>query len=95
MPPSIAQAVLTKQQAATANGNAAVASNGEEGGPTQSKSKAQFVHTIKLLFTNPNYVLLIVSYGMNVGTFYAVSTLLNQIILDKFPLDKNPVSCHS
>lgn len=32
-----------------------------------------------------NYTLLLVSYGMNVGVFYAISTLLNQIVLFHYP----------
>lgn len=35
--------------------------------------------------TNKNYILLLVSYGVNVGVFYAISTLLNQIVLLHFP----------
>lgn len=38
-----------------------------------------FLHSIKRLVTNMNYVLLLISYGMNVGVFYAISTLLNQV----------------
>lgn len=30
--------------------------------------------------------MLLLSYGMNVGSFYAISTLLNQIILEHFPV---------
>jgi hypothetical protein len=37
-----------------------------------------------LLFTNRNFALLLVSYGINVGVFYVVSTLLNQIVLLHF-----------
>lgn len=90
VPPSLAQAALLKQQlhnGASANGT--VAGQGEDG-HGQGKGKAHYWHTIKQLMTNPSYVLLILSYGMNVGTFYAVSTLLNQIILSQFPKDKFP-----
>lgn len=38
-----------------------------------------FFHSIKRLALNRNYVLLLISYGMNVGVFYAISTLLNQV----------------
>lgn len=34
---------------------------------------------------NRNYVLLLISYGLNVGTFYAISTLLNRVILTYYP----------
>jgi FLVCR family feline leukemia virus subgroup C receptor-related protein len=35
---------------------------------------------------NRDYVLLLVTYGINVGVFYAMSTLLNQTILQHFPV---------
>lgn len=38
-----------------------------------------FLHSIKRLALNRNYFLLLLSYGMNVGVFYAISTLLNQV----------------
>lgn len=44
--------------------------------PLQS---SPFIHSIKRLLLNRNYVLLLISYGMNVGVFYAISTLLNQV----------------
>ncbi|KAB7499841.1 40S ribosomal protein S20 [Armadillidium nasatum] len=37
------------------------------------------------LMRNRNYVLLLLSYGMNVGVFYGISTLLNQTVLQYFP----------
>lgn len=37
------------------------------------------------LFRNLNYVLLLITYGVNVGTFYAISTLLNKAVLSYFP----------
>jgi nitrate/nitrite transporter NarK len=43
-----------------------------------------FLQTLKSLFTNRNFVLLLISYGVNAGVFYAVSTLLNQIVLLHF-----------
>ncbi|KFB48526.1 AGAP005839-PA-like protein [Anopheles sinensis] len=50
--------------------------------PLQS---SPFLHSIKRLMLNRNYVLLLFSYGMNVGVFYAISTLLNQIVLTHYP----------
>lgn len=38
-----------------------------------------FLHSVKRLVCNRNYLLLLVSYGINVGVFYAISTLLNQV----------------
>jgi len=35
------------------------------------------------------YILLLLSYGMNVGAFYAISTLLNQVVLSYFPVSIN------
>lgn len=35
---------------------------------------------------NRSYVLLLISYGINTGIFYAISTLLNQIILLYYPV---------
>lgn len=47
---------------------------------TQSThEQAPFFHSIKRLFLNWNYILLLISYGMNVGVFYAISTLLNRV----------------
>uniref|UniRef100_A0A915E866 Major facilitator superfamily (MFS) profile domain-containing protein n=1 Tax=Ditylenchus dipsaci TaxID=166011 RepID=A0A915E866_9BILA len=39
-----------------------------------------FVDSLKQLVVNHNYMLLLISYGINVGVFYAVSTLLSQMI---------------
>lgn len=54
---------------------------------TQSPIESSpFLHSVKRLFLNVNYILLLISYGMNVGVFYAISTLLNRVsmqILDK------------
>ncbi len=38
---------------------------------------------------NKGYVLLLVSYGLNAGVFYAMSTLLNQTVLIHFPVRIN------
>ena len=39
---------------------------------------------IKSLMTNRNYVLILITYGLNVGVFYAVSTVLNQMVTSRF-----------
>ncbi|KAK9732397.1 Major Facilitator Superfamily [Popillia japonica] len=44
-----------------------------------------FLKSLKILMKNRNYVLLVLSYGINVGIFYAISTLLNQIVLTYYP----------
>ncbi|XP_026745794.1 feline leukemia virus subgroup C receptor-related protein 2-like isoform X1 [Trichoplusia ni] len=46
---------------------------------------SNFLLSLKKLITNRNYVLLLISYGLNVGAFYAISTLLNQVILTYYP----------
>ncbi|ROT83711.1 putative feline leukemia virus subgroup C receptor-related protein 2-like isoform X2 [Penaeus vannamei] len=51
---------------------------------TQEDSGSYF-HGVVRLMKNPNYVLLLLSYGINVGAFYAISTLLNQVVLKHFP----------
>ncbi|XP_031785425.1 uncharacterized MFS-type transporter C09D4.1 isoform X1 [Nasonia vitripennis] len=48
-------------------------------------SQESFFSSIKRLATNTGYLLLLLSYAINVGIFYAISTLLNQIILKHFP----------
>ncbi|CAD5208808.1 unnamed protein product [Bursaphelenchus xylophilus] len=40
-----------------------------------------FWSSIKELLCNVNYMLLLITYGINVGVFYAVSTLLSQMVL--------------
>lgn len=46
-----------------------------------SEEKVDFNQSLKNLVCNKSYMLLLVAYGINVGVFYAISTLLNQIIL--------------
>lgn len=45
-----------------------------------------FLGSIKSLLLNRSYVLLLIAYGINVGIFYAISTLLNQIVLIYYPV---------
>lgn len=68
LPPSRAQAVLRREA------------------PVSEKAvdSRAYLQTLKSLFTNRNFTLLLVSYGINVGVFYVVSTLLNQIVLLHF-----------
>ncbi|KAJ0063155.1 hypothetical protein NL108_012610, partial [Boleophthalmus pectinirostris] len=61
--------------------------------PSQAQAQARnFRHdeysysaSILRLLKNKAFMLLVVSYGVNVGCFYSVSTLLNRIILEKYP----------
>lgn len=46
---------------------------------------SSFSQTMKSLFGNRNFILLLTTYGLNVGVFYAISTILNQLIELRFP----------
>ncbi|KAI1731627.1 major facilitator superfamily domain-containing protein [Ditylenchus destructor] len=46
---------------------------------------SNFLKSIKQLVMSHNYMLLVVSYGINVGVFYAISTLLSQMVLAYHP----------
>lgn len=50
-----------------------------------AESTENFFQSVKKLVTNVGYLLLLLSYGINVGIFYAISTLLNHIVLAYFP----------
>ncbi|XP_027027858.2 feline leukemia virus subgroup C receptor-related protein 2 [Tachysurus fulvidraco] len=50
--------------------------------PSQDYS---YLASIRRLLCNKPFVLLIITYGLNVGCFYAVSTLLNRMIIDYYP----------
>lgn len=51
-----------------------------------SEEPINFLQSVKHLVMNVPYVLLLTAYGINVGVFYAISTLLNQIILQYYPV---------
>lgn len=57
--------------------------------PAQAEQRANedsnFVGSVKRLMTNKGYLLLMMSYSLNVGVFYAISTLLNDVVLKYFP----------
>lgn len=57
--------------------------------PAQATIKATenegFFISVKRLSTNVPYILLLISYGINIAVFYAISTLLNQVVLKAFP----------
>uniref|UniRef100_A0A2S2PT36 Choline/ethanolamine transporter FLVCR1 n=1 Tax=Schizaphis graminum TaxID=13262 RepID=A0A2S2PT36_SCHGA len=52
---------------------------------TNNNDPKNFIKSLWRLIYNYGFLLLLLSYGMNVGSFYAISTLLNQIILEHFP----------
>lgn len=51
----------------------------------ENDNSINFVQSLKNLLVNRSYMLLLSAYGINVGIFYAISTLLNQIILQYYP----------
>ncbi|XP_060739414.1 heme transporter FLVCR2 isoform X2 [Tachysurus vachellii] len=61
--------------------------------PSQSQASVRLIPTesysysssILRLLRNTPFILLLISYGLNVGCFYAVGTLLNQMIIKHFP----------
>jgi FLVCR family feline leukemia virus subgroup C receptor-related protein len=44
-----------------------------------------YMKSLRKLVVNPHYMLLLITYGINVGVFYAISTLLSQMILLYYP----------
>ncbi|XP_058663389.1 heme transporter FLVCR2 isoform X2 [Ammospiza nelsoni] len=53
----------------------------------QSRPAAEYsyVQSILRLLRNANFLLLMVTYGLNVGCFYALSTLLNRMVIHHYP----------
>ena len=45
---------------------------------------SNYLSSIKRLMSNRGFVLLLITYGLNVGVFYAVSSLLNTVVLTHF-----------
>ncbi|XP_054721590.1 feline leukemia virus subgroup C receptor-related protein 2-like [Uloborus diversus] len=48
-------------------------------------SRVGYWSSILNLIRNLHYMLLLITYGINVGVFYAISTLLNQMVLHYYP----------
>nr|XP_055217012.1 feline leukemia virus subgroup C receptor-related protein 2 isoform X4 [Gorilla gorilla gorilla] len=46
---------------------------------------ASYLGSIVRLFKNLNFVLLVITYGLNAGAFYALSTLLNRMVIWHYP----------
>ncbi|CAI5438366.1 unnamed protein product [Caenorhabditis angaria] len=44
-----------------------------------------FLGTLKKLMTSRDFLLLFITYGINTGVFYAISTLLSQMVLSVYP----------
>ncbi|XP_030299543.1 choline/ethanolamine transporter flvcr2a isoform X2 [Sparus aurata] len=61
--------------------------------PSQAQAQARnippdeysYTASIMRLLRNKPFMLLVLSYGLNVGCFYAVSTLLNRMIIEHYP----------
>jgi nitrate/nitrite transporter NarK len=51
-----------------------------------------YYQSVKRIVTNRNYILLLFTYGINVGVFYAMSTLLNQVVLQHFPVRNSTIT---
>ncbi|XP_070272459.1 choline/ethanolamine transporter FLVCR2 isoform X2 [Myotis yumanensis] len=47
--------------------------------------ETSYLNPIIRLFKNLNFKLLIITYGLNTGAFYALSTLLNRMVILHFP----------
>lgn len=56
----------------------------------EERRSSYWVSVAKLI-RNVNYILLLVTYGINVGVFYAISTLLNQMVLAYYPGEETSV----
>lgn len=52
---------------------------------SNDRNKHKFSSSLKRLFQNLDFVLLLISFALNIGAFYAYSTLLNQLIISHFP----------
>lgn len=52
---------------------------------SQQAADSSLLAVTKSLMRNRNFNLLLMTYGLNVGVFYAISTILNQLIEVKFP----------
>ena len=53
----------------------------------EAQNQVTFMQSLKNLMINRNYILLLISYGMNVGVFYAISTLLNPVCGINFKIE--------
>ncbi|XP_035227004.1 feline leukemia virus subgroup C receptor-related protein 2-like isoform X2 [Stegodyphus dumicola] len=54
-------------------------------------SRTGYWSSILRLIKNVHYLLLLTTYGINVGVFYAISTLLNQMVLFYYPGEEERV----
>ncbi|XP_053118668.1 feline leukemia virus subgroup C receptor-related protein 2 isoform X1 [Hemicordylus capensis] len=52
---------------------------------SSAPEESSYLQSILRLFRNVNFVLLVVTYGLNTGCFYALSTLLNRMVMSHYP----------
>ncbi|XP_074598387.1 histamine transporter [Brevipalpus obovatus] len=50
-----------------------------------TQEEISFFQSLRYLVTERNMILLAISYGINVGVFYAISTILDQMIASAYP----------
>ncbi|KAM5272527.1 choline/ethanolamine transporter FLVCR2 [Ctenodactylus gundi] len=50
-----------------------------------ASTDSSYLGSIIRLFKNLNFVLLLITYGLNAGAFYALSTLLNRMVIMHYP----------
>ncbi|XP_035666474.1 feline leukemia virus subgroup C receptor-related protein 1-like [Branchiostoma floridae] len=51
----------------------------------ESEAEYSYIGSVKRLVKSVPFALLIITYGVNTGSFYAISTLLNQVVLSNYP----------
>jgi FLVCR family feline leukemia virus subgroup C receptor-related protein len=83
-PPSRAQEILCKGLNQSSNPDDTKAALGEATTEGLDENNVNYGASIKRLMTNRGYVLLLITYGLNVGVFYAIATLLNTVVLTHF-----------
>ncbi|XP_017866728.1 PREDICTED: feline leukemia virus subgroup C receptor-related protein 2 [Drosophila arizonae] len=78
----ILMAIFFQDKPPTPPSAAQEAANRLEG---MAEQQISFGQSLKNLLTNRNFIFLLLSYGINVGVFYAISTLLNPVVLKYYP----------
>lgn len=82
---AVAAAATTTTTATTTVGGSLNGNSGFIGVGAPRASPNSFGALLWDLLSDVNFVLLMASYGMNVGVFYAISTVLNQMIAPTWP----------
>ncbi|XP_071443654.1 choline/ethanolamine transporter flvcr2a [Hetaerina americana] len=79
LPPSVS--ILAEREKRKEEKNRQGVEAGANPGEGEARRGNEFGRQLLRLITNKGYLLLLASYGINTGVFYAISTLLNQIVL--------------